>query len=501
MGWSRRQLLKGAALGAAGLAAVRPRVAQAWGAVPNATIGSLLLPEGERAEQVLEVFLSGGLSPWETLYTVLEHGRPSDPDYPREQYHLFSSDLRLIADRCGFAPGWATPEYFGRSGEGARVHLGPLMGPLRDRPDLVSRLRVLVQRHSLEPHEAAVPLALTGQRLGSPRMAGLGASVQRYFTEVDGPGAPLAFTLYPDDQIETANLRAASAVGMHPASARPLELRIGDGAEVAELLSARQELGLDTPSAQALLHHYTAQAQDRYSGLRARQLSDYAAAQATLEEAAALEVLLSPEEPFARTGVSCDSESFSQPATSLAMAVHLLTRPTRPARWVTVIDGGLEQSSGGGGYDVHTGHTADTAKNLLHTLTTLTSLINAPGESDPDKLDLDSTLIVLNTEFGRTPYLQRGSGNGTNHHPYGYTTALLGGPVRAAHQGVVGDIGPDGTARRYVTPAEARAAVLVALGIFPFAPGAFTLGDLRDGGPSEADGVAWLREIVLGRPA
>ncbi len=39
------------------------------------------------------------------------------------------------------------------------------------------RLRVLVQRHELEPHEAAIPLAMSGRFLGNPKLSGLGAAV------------------------------------------------------------------------------------------------------------------------------------------------------------------------------------------------------------------------------------------------------------------------------------------------------------------------------------
>ena len=40
---------------------------------------------------------------------------------------------------------------------------------------------------------------------------------------------------------------------------------------------------------------------------------------------------------------------------------------------------------------------------------------------------LDSTLIVLGTEFGRTPVAQ---GNGRDHNPYGFTLWMAGGGVK-----------------------------------------------------------------------
>ena len=156
--------------------------------------------------------------------------------------------------------------------------------------------------------------------------------------------------------------------------------------------------------------------------------------------------------------------------------------------------------SGGGGYDTHSQHLPDTSRNLVSMLESLVSVINEPGEGDPAKIDLDKTMIVLNTEFGRTPFVQAGTGDGTNHHPYGYVTVLIGGPVNSDQAGIVGAIGPDGWADRYVTPVESRAAVLAAMGIYPFSQEGFAIGDLR-GFADEKDGLAWLNEIVLGRKA
>jgi hypothetical protein len=63
---------------------------------------------------------------------------------------------------------------------------------------------------------------------------------------------------------------------------------------------------------------------------------------------------------------------------------------------------------------------------------------------------------------------------------------------------VYGAIGPDGNAVTYATPGELRAAMLVAMGIYPFAPESFAVGDVP-GVQSELDGLVFLRDVVLGR--
>src|SRR6185295_1880492 len=112
-------------------------------------------------------------------------------------------------------------------------------------------------------------------------------------------------------------------------------------------------------------------------------------------------------------------------------AAHLLTHPTQPARYVCVIDGGLQIADGGGGYDTHVENSHTQARNLGHMLKGLMAIINQPGENDPTKLDLDKTMTVLTTEFGRTPYAQD-KGKGRNHWPYGYPIVFMGGPIRSA---------------------------------------------------------------------
>jgi hypothetical protein len=496
---SRRGLLGGGLLGAAAMAVGGPARARPWADPPHHA--DLLLPEGVRAERVLELFLYGGLGPFESFYVVEENGRPDDPAYPNEQWHLFGAAQAAAWEGCGVG---ADLLPFATDALGQSVKLGPLVEPLRQRPDLLDRMRILVMRHDLEPHEAAIPYALTGLRLGNARLTSLGASVQRYFQDRDETGRrlPYSYVLYPGTEIPTDNLRASVAVGLHPGSARPLNLRIDDSEALAALM-ARATVGEARAAIDALHAHYLGQQRARYTtaaGLRlpARGLDEHGIASEAMAEAQALGEVFRSANLKAERLSSCVMEpAASTIGLGIGLATHLLRHPQTPARHVTVFDGGLVTASGGGGYDVHTHHLRDTSRNLLHTLSQLTARINMPGEGDPAKIDLDDTMIVLNTEFGRTPYVQPYSRNGTNHHPYGYVTVLIGGPIRAEQRGVVGAIGPDAWADRCLTPAESRAAVLAAMGIYPFTQESFTIGDLR-GLADEGDALAWLNEIVLG---
>ena len=108
------------------------------------------------------------------------------------------------------------------------VHLGPFTEPVRSRQDIVSRLRVHALAHTFEPHEGAIPLALSGVRRGQPEQAGVGAAVQRYFqAHADAPtGQPHAWMLFSLGGFPTDDIRAATAVGTHPAGARPQAVEV-----------------------------------------------------------------------------------------------------------------------------------------------------------------------------------------------------------------------------------------------------------------------------------
>jgi hypothetical protein len=172
----RRRTFLGVMGGAASAAALlRSRRAEAFGEFP-AGAEAAQLPAGVRAKKVLEIFLYGGVSPWETLYYVPTYGTATDPQYPNTQYYAYKTDSDAMIGTCQLTAG---PQPFATDALGASVELGPFAARLYARTDITSRMRIVVQKHALEPHEAAVPQALTGRPVGQPTAAGLGAHIQR----------------------------------------------------------------------------------------------------------------------------------------------------------------------------------------------------------------------------------------------------------------------------------------------------------------------------------
>jgi hypothetical protein len=300
--------------------------------------------------------------------------------------------------------------------------------------------------------------------------------------------------------ISSDNVAAAAAPGMHPGAARPLLIKTDNAAGFTTLLG-RATVGSSRQNHDALIAAYTQQYNGRLTwtnGTRVRsaRTDDFEVAFNNTKRVDAISAVLTNDLFNPRGGTSCGTTKTRDiPLIGMSAAARLLTHPTEPASYVCVSDTGLYEASGGGGYDTHTDNARDTATNFDNMLASLLGIINAPGETDPNKINLDDTLIILNTEFGRTPRAQGTTGR--NHHPYGYATAFIGGPTT---KGVSGAIGPNGIADMYASPAQNRIAALLAMGIWPFSQEAFAVSDVP-GATGEVDAALRAMQMCLGRTA
>ena len=502
----RRDFLRSSAVvgtaAAAGGALWSRRASAAFGEVP-AEYGSVMLPENVRAQSILEVFMYGGVSPWETFYASEQFGKNDE----RWLYAFYDRTLEACAG-CGYDNAedkLLTP--FAKDSAGKQVFLGPFLKPLLARPDVVERMRVVVNRHELEPHEAAIPLAICGKTLGSPSMASLGTHVQRYFVDRDASarGAPYSYGFATAGGfIPTDNVLSMVATGLHPGSARPLLIKVDNVSRLNELLD-RTAVGSQSERQKydALMRAYFSGYESKLRfgadgpALRAKRFRELLQASRSIEDAASVKDVLDPSLFVKIPGTSCEKSSeINVPAMSLKIAAHLLTHPETPARHCCVIDTGLKEADGGGGYDTHEEMTFTQARNLKNLLTNLLDRINKPGEKDPTKIDLDKTMVILNQEFGRTPGAQDG-GLGRNHWPYGYAQVYIGGPITKAQQGVYGSIEESGHAKIFTTPTENRIAALLAMGIYPFESESFSNSDVQ-GQSNDALAIASATSRILG---
>jgi hypothetical protein len=407
---------------------------------------------------------------------------------------------------------------------GHEIHLGPATAPLWH-DDILKRMRVVVLQHDLLPHEAAVPYAATGLRLGRPQMAGMGSLVQTRSTFVNGDRkTPTAFVCLPDAISGSDNMQAFWSPGQL-GGGQPivLKFREGEGARafLRRLQREHAKDGNDTKLFDDLLTAY----KGAYRGVmtapplaagaapipfRSKGYAGYETALHMLQNAKELEQVLGRPQigfdqelknsgcvvvpPELGGDASIDTTRLTVNTTRMAMtaAAGLLSPLGGDAEYACVIDNGL-YGAFGTGYDTHDArHVELTFVNLYNALASLRGLI------ETGLLDLTTTLVVLSTEFGRTPHKTGAAGStappdGRDHWPQAYTAALIGGPVRAVDDqpsdpfnpasfarvlGRIDDVKGVAVDKSFFTATDMRAAAALAAGICPFTGSYINQGDL-----------------------
>ena len=466
----------------------------AWADIPPG-----VWPMAYQPKSVLEIFCYGGASTWENFWVsedmaAVKNWRNFQADVQNLNWHL----------TCTGTPSPnAEVNSFGTAPAGPPVFWGPATKPLW-RPDIFSRAVTVVKAHDLQPHEAVTPLNLTGYRLGHPRLSGLGSKIQHRAMSQTPRTVPYSFVLAPDNiGIFGFGPLAAIANGVHPGYAQPMLVKIGDPSFSNLLLRSQM-----TPQADQLIRTYQGAYRDhlRFHGMgdaiRSAGFSSYDTAVNFLLHAADLNTLLSGGVLNVVNGRICGTAAAAEPPqqanrtkTSLEVATLLLT--TGGARYVCVFDGGIT-----GTYDSHDGptHVTFTSSNIFNLCTHLAAQIDPTG-MDATKLNLDNTIIVINSEFGRTPDI--GDFGGRDHWPYGYPSVLIGGPITTRKiQGSL-DAAATPAAATVLSPTDVHGAVLLAAGVDPFASENFGVGDFTT--PFISDGTEQgtrlnLKTKVLGVP-
>lgn len=473
------------------------RADAAWGEFADVT---QIWSAGQPDLKILEIFLYGGLSPWETFYF-----RPalSDP------WLGFQSEFQSLDWSCNSALASSLQtQPFANDSASQPIELGPATHPLW-RNDIRSRMRTVVMHHNLEPHEAAVPYAMTGHRLGRPQLAGMGAQIAHYWQARTPRPMPYSYVCVPSStRFPFDNIQSAWATGMHGGESRPLTLKLGPGTAslMGQLQRSNREAGADT-----LFNQYRALYRDqlRWQGggdpIRSKGFFAYDTSAESLVNANDLRTQLQSVSLTLQDNTACPPVVAGSPTnttrTGIEIAAKLLSLPDSEApRYVGVIDAGHVEHNMGGGYDTHANdHETFTSMNLYNTLSSLANVIRAPGDTSANKINLDDVMIILTTEFGRTPSK---SGGGRNHWPSGYVGVLIGGPVTQGISGTItGNHVADFTPGHSFTATDFHAAALVAAGVDPFAEGNYAVGEVSDSvrAPSSEDQTSInLRTNILG---
>lgn len=536
--WSRRRLLVGSACASVtGLAAGR---AHAGGGLTGR-----LVPGATQPFRILEIFFAGAPSfrdTWWVERPLPGSQRPAKVDV-LDGLDL-SAEVRLTSADAAFGASLAAPdEHRGpawKIGDGNRqfpssaydVHLGPcfkpFVDPLPSGARLRDRLRVVAVEHGNVVHEVAVTLMTHGDRaLTAPRRAsGLGGTLHRFHRPIGAP--PTSVVLYNDRSdfgrnVATTLVESAAHGGEHQPGLLPYS--VGD---LTALDPSRRDAARD-----ALVEHYVGQYDARLvfanplaAGIRARSLS-FDAFRAAWDDL--------HTGPYASVvpvlgGTSTDLTD-NAVTRGLRAALQLLRTGFQ---YCGVVDTGLldRRLQVAPATDNHDSHTGSRHENAVARQLNLLVITRALRQAVVDgELDLDQTLVIFNTEFGRTflqPDVPTGTppglfDGGSEHSHGGFAVAFLGGPIAAGRGGVVGDLeyvdnlgpvtmpadvepfwpayaslrGPGLTGGAPLTPTDLRAVALQAGGVQPFQPQLFQTSESRLSGADPAVGDQ-LCELVFG---
>jgi hypothetical protein len=453
-GLSRRSFVRN--LVAGGLlagAAMAPRRARATGGPLDGGLST------GGPYKVLEIFLNGGADLWPHLFDTSFASNVSWVN-PAGLATISSTDWNTL-----FAPvteptwvptGASDTHTFGTLPGIGSVRWGPAARPLWE-SGLASRSRMVVVGHEFFPHEAGVPLALTGTSIGRPSGFALGAALNR--NRLSGE-APVGFVVpVRNSGIPGHILSAASAVGFHGAGNRPVVIGCGTN-------SIFTQIARDTPVASTVARADGDVLRSYYNGryrsmllrgatrTRSSGYDAYEGSHSTLVDHAGVAARLS--EPGLTFLLPATSTAVDNPtSTAVRAATGILAAG---ARHVTVLDSD---------WDTHANAAGPTPESYaLFILRKTYWLTHALAEAvDSGALDLSDTLVYIHSEFGRN---HEGT-NGTGHYPAGYPVLLIGGPI--VNPGIAGNFTSPGAypvSDGNYGVAAVRASVALAAGLDPW---------------------------------
>ena len=442
---TRRGLLSHAAFGVAGIAACNLMLRD--GALRAADERSRLhLPAKTR--HVIHIFLGGGLSQIDSFDYKPELEKYHDKDMPAE----FGTAVPFM----GKAGKLHRPHYAFKQRGNSGLWMSELFPNLNEVADELTMIRSMVAETA--NHIPGIFQANTGFRqMGFPSMGawlsyGLGSvseNLPNFVVLPDARGIP-----------NSAGGAFNWSSGFLPAQHQGVAFNTKGGPPILDLQPAS---GLDAESQHDRLQllktlnelHLEEQAE---TDLLAARMHSYELA-ARMQNAIPEAMDFSSEPQHIHTLYGIDRDDCRDTARNCLAARRLIERGVRTVQLWT--DDGVSWDAHGditgNGYKSHTGEALRVDRPIAGLILDLRQ-----------RNLLDSTIVMITTEFGRTPYAQADRGKlsrGRDHHPEGFTNVLVGGGFKPGFAyGATDEIGYHAV-ENPVTTYDLHATVLNQLGI------------------------------------
>lgn len=452
----RREFLSQAAGGVAWMAAMdlllRDRALFAQDQPANsstsASAGSDGLHHPARAKHVIHIFLGGGLSHLDSF----DYKPELEKFHDREMPESFGE----AAPFMGKAGRLHRPHFEFKQRGQSGLWVSELFPFLAQQADELTVVRSMVAETA--NHIPGIFQAQTGFRLmGFPAMGawlsyGLGSLSENL----------PSFVVLPDARGIPADAGGSFnwSSGFLPAQHQGVPFNTRGGAPILDLQPAGQWSAQVQADRLAVLHELNRQhlATQEHSDVLAARIQSYElAAKMQVEVPAAMDINAEPEHVTRAYGI--DRDECRDMARNCLAARRLIERGVR---MVQIWSGdGVSWDSHDDILGVgHRGHLGE-ARRIDQPVAALIQDLKQLGL-------LESTIVMITTEFGRTPYAQADAGKlsrGRDHHPEGFTNVLVGGGFRSGLAfGETDEIGYHAV-QHPVTTYDMHATILHQLGI------------------------------------
>lgn len=443
---SRRDVLSHAAHGVAGMAAIDLMLRE--GSLQADQPGSSGLHHPAKAKNVIHIFLGGGLSQVDSFDYKPELKKYHGKDLPKQ---FGTADPFM-----GKAGRLHQPHYAFKQRGKSGLWMSDLFPQLNEVADELTLIRSMVAETA--NHTPGSFQANTGFRqMGFPAMGAWLSYGLGNITE----NLP-SFVVLPDAR-GNPNAVGGSfgwSSGFLPAQHQGVAFNTKGGPPILDLQPAS---GLDAEAQRERMEllgklnerHMQSHVHDDALAARIRSYELAARMQSAIPEA--MDLASEPEHIQKMYGL--DRKECRDTARNCLAARRLVERGVRTVQLWTGdgISWDAHSNILGSGYKSHTGE----ALRIDRPVAGLIRDLRQRGL-------LDSTVVMITTEFGRTPYAQASKGKlskGRDHHPEGFTNVLVGGGFKPGFAyGATDDIGYSAI-ENPVTTYDLHATVLHQLGI------------------------------------
>lgn len=400
---SRRAFLGHGAYGlsALGLHSLLGRIALAEDTAPAA-----LLPTAS-AKRVILIFMNGGLSHLDVFdEKSLLHQRRGE-EIPKSV--LKNPGVLAATSQRGSFPVVGSAFRFKQHGE-CGMNLSEVIPSIASVADECTLIRTLQTDHSL--HEAAISTLLTGtQLLGRPSF---GAWVS-YALGSENENIPKFVVLGSDGQGDSPVQPRLWGSGFLPGRYQGVRFREGS----APVLDLNRPDGMSEASQKSVLEAIKALNEQEYErtadpSVQTRIESYEMASRMQTSVPELTDLKKESKETLELYGADPEKHSFAR---NCLLARRLVEQGVR---FLSIIDGGWD-------------HHDDIPRSLSRKCESIDKGVGALIADLKRRGLLDDTLVVLTSEFGRTPHCQGSFGDGRygrDHHPLAYGAILAGGGVR-----------------------------------------------------------------------